>query len=110
MAIELALLAGIFAGFSLFLQKIGLQKVKRWQDTLLSFNWLFGTLLAGVSFIFYLMALRVERIAITQPLVNISVIVLVLLEIKFLKEEIKKYEIIAIMLFFLGLTILMVMI
>ncbi len=106
--IILALLAAIFGGIGLFLQKIGLKKIKKIKNIFFSFKWLSGTLAIVTSFFLYLLALKIGRLVIVQPLINISILILVFLEIVFLKTKIKKYEILALFLFFIGLVMLQV--
>ena len=101
--IVLALIAAFLIGISLFLQKCGAKKL------FLSPKWLLGTFLAAVSFFIYLLALKLGgRLVIIQPLINVSLLVLVVLEIVFFKDKIKKYEILSLFLFFLGLILLQV--
>jgi len=53
-----------------------------------------------------MIALKYERLSIIQPLSNLSIIVLVILEIMVLKEKIKKQEIFALILFFIGILLI----
>lgn len=105
--ILLALLAAFLIGVSLFLQKSGVKKT--FFKLFSSPKWLLGTSLSAVSFFIYLYALRIGgRLIIIQPLVNVSVIFLVLLEIVILKNKIKKYEVLSLILFFIGIILLQV--
>lgn len=101
--IALALIVAFLNGISLFLQKLGIKKM------FFSPKWLLGTLLSVASFFVYLFALKLGgRLVIIQPLVNVSLIFLVFMEIIFFKSKIKRYEILSFALFFLGLVMLQV--
>jgi len=105
--ILLGLLSAFFAGVALFLQKIGIKnEIKK---TFLSPKWLLGTFLSIVSFFIYLLALKLGgRLVIIQPLINVSILFMILLETVFLKNKIKWYDILSLLLFFFGLVLIQV--
>jgi uncharacterized membrane protein len=100
--IGLALLVAFLNSLSMFLQKSGIKKM------FFSLKWILGTFLNLVSFFVYLLALKSGRLVIVQPLINASIVFLIILEIIYLKSKIKKYEIFSLFLFFLGLIIMQV--
>jgi uncharacterized membrane protein len=101
--IVFGLIAAFLSGLALFLQKCGIKKM------FFSPKWLLGTFLTAVSFSVYIFALKLGgRLVIIQPLLNVSVIFLVIMEIVFLKNKVKKYEVLSLVLFFLGLIVLQV--
>jgi len=108
LGIVLIIISAIISGLSLFLQKIGFLNVKKGKRVFFSFKWILGTSLMTLSYLIYLIALKFERLVITQPLLNISIIVLVMLEAIFLKSKLKKYEIFSIVLFIIGVTLICV--
>jgi drug/metabolite transporter (DMT)-like permease len=101
--IILIIFSAIVTAIGIFLQKIGLKKVKKWKDVIKSYKWMLGYSLFIPGFIFYILALKYERLSIIQPISNFSIIVLVILETIFLNEKIKKHEIFALFLFFTGI-------
>ena len=104
--IILEIISAILTAIGIFLQKIGLKKVKKWKDVLKSHKWIIGYSLFILAFFFYALALKYERISIIQPVGNLSIIFLVILEIMFLKENIKKNEVFALILFFIGVLLI----
>lgn len=106
--IALSLLAAFISGAGVFLQKKGLVGVKKIKGLLSSIKWMSGTFLLLVSFLIYLLALKVGRLLIVQPLLNMSALFLFLLEVAFLKEKIKINEILALALFLMGLIMMQV--
>ena len=104
--IVLEIISAVVSGIGIFLQKLGLEKVKSWKDILKSYKWILGYSLFIPSLILYMIALKYERLSIIQPLSNLSIIVLVILEIMVLKEKIKKQEIFALILFFIGILLI----
>jgi uncharacterized membrane protein len=101
--ILLALVSGIIVGVSVFLQKLGVDESNDLFSQIKSFKWLLGAVLAGCSFIIYLWAVSLDRISLIQPIMNISLIVILFLEYAIMKIEFHKYSIIAIILFFIGI-------
>jgi uncharacterized membrane protein len=104
--IILEIASAILTAAGVLLQKIGLKKVKKWKDVLKSKKWMIGYLLFAPAFILYALALKYERLSIIQPLGNLSLIALVILEIIFLKEKVKKHEFFAFALFFIGVILI----
>ena len=107
-ALIIVIISTIMSGISLFLQKIGFLTIKKGKKIFFSFKWLLGTVLMLISFFMYLLALKIERIVIIQPLLNISILVLIILEAIFLKTKLKIYEIFSIILFMIGITLICV--
>lgn len=104
--ILLEIISAILSASGTFLQKVGLQKVKKWKDIIKSKRWIIGYSLFAPSFLFYVLALKYERLSIIQPLGNFSLIVLIMLETVFLNEKIKRHEFIAFALFFAGILLI----
>ena len=104
--ILLILLYAIVNSLGIFLQKIGLQKVRSWKDVIKSYKWILGSLLFIPAYFLYVLALKYEKLSVVQTVGNFSILFLVILEIVFLKEKIKKYEIFALTLFFLGILLI----
>lgn len=100
--ILLALLSSLITGISMFVQKVSLIKINNWKQAISSPKWLFSLFLTIVSFFFFLLALKLERLIIIQPMTYTSFFIVVILEIFFLKEKLNLYEILAIILFFTG--------
>jgi len=107
LGILLAIIFAILTAIGIFLQKIGLKKVKKWKDVIKSYKWILGYLFFIMAFFFYVFALKYERLNIIQPIANFSIIVfLIILEFVFLKKKIKNLEIFALILFFIGILIM----
>lgn len=102
----LTIIAAILIGIGVFLQKISLGKISVWKDIFKSYKWVLGYLICIFSFFLYLLALKYERLSIVQPLVNFSIIILIMLEAIFLKEKIKGREIFVLILFFTGILLI----
>ena len=100
--IYLEIISAFLTAIGIFLQKIGLKKVKKWKDVIKSHKWIVGYCFFILAFFFYASALKYERISIIQPVGNLSIIFLIIFEIMFLKEKIKKSEIFALIIFFIG--------
>jgi drug/metabolite transporter (DMT)-like permease len=105
-SILLILLYAIVNASGIFLQKLGLEKVRIWKDTLRSSKWIVGTLLFAPAYFLYVLALKYEKLSIVQTAGNFSILFLVILEFVFLKERIKKHEVFALALFFLGIILI----
>jgi uncharacterized membrane protein len=103
LGILLELVSATLSAVGTILQKEGLQKIKKWKDVLKSRRWILGYAILYSSFIFYVLALKYERLSVIQPIGNFSIIALVILEFVFLKERLKTKEIIALILFFSGI-------
>ena len=97
-----AFLSSIISGMSSFLQKISLTKINNCRQAIRSPKWLLSIFLIFISFSFFLLALKFERLIIVQPISYTSLFVIVLCEIFVLKEKFDTYEILAIVLFFIG--------
>jgi uncharacterized membrane protein len=97
-----AFISSILLGIALFIQKISLIKITKWKQVFKSPKWLLSIFLTFISFCFSLLALKFERLIIIQPISNVSLLVIVLLEIFVLKDKISIYEILSIILFFIG--------
>ena len=97
-----AFLSSIVSGISSFLQKISLKKISNWEQALKSTKWLFSILLILFSFLFFITALKFERLIIIQPITYTSLFVIILLEAYVFKDKLKRYEIVAVILFFVG--------
>lgn len=97
-----AFLSSVISGISLFLQKMSLKKINNWKQAIKSPKWLFSISITLVSFYFFLLALKLERIIIIQPISYTSLFVTIFLEILVFKEKLDLYEILAIMIFFIG--------
>jgi len=104
--ILLILLYAIVNSLGIFLQKTGLQKVRSWKDVIKSYKWILGSLLFIPAYFLYVLALKYEKLSVVQTAGNFSILFLVILEIVFLKEKIKRHEIFALMLFFLGILLI----
>jgi drug/metabolite transporter (DMT)-like permease len=100
--IILAIFSGILVGVSIFLQKMGSNDSSSLVKQLISPKWILGVGIAIVSFVFYLWALSMERISLVQPIINISLIVLIFLEYFIMKIKLNIHSKIAIILFFIG--------
>ncbi len=107
LGIVLTIIFSILASIGIFLQKIGLKKIKKWKDVIRSQKWVLGYLFFIMAFFFYVFALKYERLSIVQPIANFSIIVvLIIFEFVFLKEKIKNREIFALILFFVGISLM----
>ena len=104
----IAIIGSMLFGLSTFLQKKGLISIKKWKDLLHSTRWIIGVLLNVPAFLFYLLALKFERLIIIQPLFYFSTVFVVILEYFFLKEKLKTYDVMAIVLFFIGILFIQV--
>ena len=98
--------SAVLTAIGIFFQRIGLKKVKKWRDVLKSHKWILGYSLFIPALLLYLLALNFERLSIIQPVGNISIIILFLLEAIFIKERVKKREIFALALFFIGILLI----
>ncbi|MBI2971369.1 MAG: EamA family transporter [Candidatus Aenigmarchaeota archaeon] len=104
--IILAILASLFVAVSFYYQRIALKRMRKFsvRGMLLSRTWLFGlVIVGGISFIFYLLALRSERVALVQPLMNASIVFSLLLGHFLLRERITNKELASIVVVFLGI-------
>jgi uncharacterized membrane protein len=104
--ILLILLYAIVNSLGIFLQKIGLQKVRSWKDVIKSYKWVLGSLFFIPAYFLYVLALKYEKLSVVQTVGNFSILFLVILEIIFLKEKIKRHEFFALTLFFLGILLI----
>jgi len=84
--LELVIVAACMVGLGTVMQKIGLDRVGRLMDAWKSPFWDGGTLILASGFLFYLTALQTEPLAIVQPLMNVSIFVIVFIEFVFLKK------------------------
>jgi uncharacterized membrane protein len=100
--IMFAFLSALITGISLFLQKVSLIKINNWKQAITSPKWLFSISLNLPAFYFFLLALKIERLIIIQPITYASLFVTVLLEIIILKYKMNLYEVSAIVLFLTG--------
>ena len=71
-------------------------------------RWLFGSLLGLASFALYLFSLNMEKVSIVQPIINVSIIFVTVLDAVFLKEKITKLEMLSIAFVLLGITLVSV--
>lgn len=103
--IVLALIVAFMGSVSSLLQKSGLKKARY---MFLSSRWMLGTLIMVLSFFVYMLSLRFGQLIIVQALLNSSILFIVIMEIIFFKSKIKYYEIISLVLFFLGIILIQV--
>jgi len=108
LGISLALIAATFSGIALFLQKSGLKKIEKPLDAIKSKEWIIGTVLLLISFIFYISSLRIEKLVIIQPILNFSIIVLIFLESFVSKYKLTKHEMLSLTLFLVGVILMQV--
>ena len=101
--IVLALLAAFMSSVSSLLQKSGLKKARY---MFFSSRWMLGTLILVLSFFLYVLSLKIGQLIIIQTLLNSSILFIVILEIIFFKSKIKRYEILSMTLFFLGIILI----
>ena len=108
LGVILAIISGIMAGVAYFMQKQGVVSTRDWKKLLKSKVWMLGAALLSLSFLVHMAALRFERLVVVEPLINMAIVTIVLLEIFVLKQRPKKREVLAITVFFIGITLLQV--
>ena len=104
LGIALVMVAAVCIGLGLFLQKRGLAKGLR--AALRSPVWLTGIAVDAAGFGLYILALNFERIAIVQPLMSLSLLVTAVAEMALLGESMSKYELVAFVMFFVGIALM----
>ncbi|MHA1997724.1 MAG: hypothetical protein ACTSU9_06360 [Promethearchaeota archaeon] len=74
----------------------GLPIIKYFITAIKTPKWLIGFIVALLSMPVYIYAISIGHLSITQPLANTGIIFLVLMGIKYLKEQVGKFELVAV--------------
>ena len=106
--ILLALLCAVLNSLSVVLQRGGLKKVKRFRNVIFSRKWILGVALSAVSFIIYVLAIKVENLSVVQPIVNSYLIFVPPISYILLKEKIEKRQILTTILVVIGILLLVI--
>lgn len=102
----LVLVAALLIGIGLLMQKRGLERGLK--AALRSPIWLAGTVVGLGGFGLYILTLNIERVAIIQPMVSLSLLFVALAEIFMLGEKATLKEIGAICMFLTGILLIAV--
>jgi len=108
MGIILIIISAITTAIGIFIQKLAFIDLKKNRRIYLFPKWIFGVLLTMLAVFVYVFALKYERIVIIQPIGSLSILVLIILEAFFLKTRFSSRDMLSVLLFILGITLICV--